>query len=144
MSVPILAMLWVALRRRPFSFIATIGLCSVSAALCGVGVPAALLIWWLGGVLGLALWLVLEPVALQGVFGCRKPLLAEWVGAEYVHGKDGMGDSFFQKASQRPDREHAVDAIVRLAAERPGELTIMAQAMSGRKAARAAMGTAAE
>ena len=60
--------------------------------------------------------------------GCRKPLLAEWVGAEYVHGKDGMGDSFFAKARQRADPEHAVDAIVRLASERPGELTIMAQA----------------
>ena len=60
--------------------------------------------------------------------GCAEPLIAEWVGAEYVHGEDGMGDSFFPKASQRPEAEHAVDALVRLINESPGELTILAQA----------------
>ena len=33
--------------------------------------------------------------------GCAEPLEAEWVGAEYVHGQDGMGDSFFPQATQR-------------------------------------------
>src|SRR3989442_3998564 len=60
--------------------------------------------------------------------GCRKPLLAEWVGAEYVHGLDGMGDSGFPRAKQRPEPEHAVDELVRRVNERPGELTILAQA----------------
>jgi len=60
--------------------------------------------------------------------GCRKPLLAEWVGAEYVHGLDGMGDSGFPRAKQRPEPEHAVDEIVRRVNESPGELTILAQA----------------
>jgi purine nucleosidase len=59
--------------------------------------------------------------------GCPRPLIADWVGAEYVHGQDGMGDSFFPPAQQRPEDEHAVDAVVRLANERPGELTILAQ-----------------
>ena len=59
--------------------------------------------------------------------GCPKPFIAEWVGAEYVHGMDGMGDSYFPKATQRPADEHGVDAIVRLVNESPGELTILAQ-----------------
>ena len=59
--------------------------------------------------------------------GCPRPLISEWVGAEYVHGQDGMGDSFFPPAHQRPEAEHAVDAIIRLADARPGELTILAQ-----------------
>lgn len=59
--------------------------------------------------------------------GCPRPLIAEWVGAEYVHGQDGMGDSAFPQARQRPEGEHAVDAILRLVGERPGELTILAQ-----------------
>lgn len=57
--------------------------------------------------------------------GCDRPLLAEWVGAEYVHGQDGMGDSFFDQAKQRPEREHAVDELLRRA---DGGVTILAQA----------------
>ena len=60
--------------------------------------------------------------------GCPKPLVADWVDAAYVHGKDGMGDSFFPKAVQRPEREHAVDELVRRINEAPGELTLLAQA----------------
>ncbi|HZQ65936.1 MAG TPA: nucleoside hydrolase [Gaiellaceae bacterium] len=60
--------------------------------------------------------------------GFREPLIADWVGAEYVHGRDGMGDSFFPRAAQRPEAEHAVDELVRRVNESPGELTILAQA----------------
>jgi len=60
--------------------------------------------------------------------GCDRPLIAEWVGAEYVHGQDGMGDSFFDKAKQRPEPGHAVDELLRRVDESPGELTILAQA----------------
>src|SRR5436305_8247367 len=35
--------------------------------------------------------------------GCDRPLIAEWVGAEYVHGQDGMGDSFFPQAERRAE-----------------------------------------
>jgi purine nucleosidase len=59
--------------------------------------------------------------------GCPRPLIAEWVGAEYVHGQDGMGDSRFPRAHQRPEPEHAVDELVRRVNESPGELTILAQ-----------------
>ena len=57
--------------------------------------------------------------------GCDRPLVAEWVGAEYVHGQDGMGDSFFPPAQQRAEREHAVDELLRRA---DGDVTILAQA----------------
>jgi purine nucleosidase len=60
--------------------------------------------------------------------GCARPLVAEWVGAEYVHGQDGMGDSFFPQAKQRPEPAHAVEELVRRINESPGELTILAQA----------------
>ena len=59
--------------------------------------------------------------------GCSKPLLAEWVGAEYVHGEDGMGDSGFPRARQQPEPGHAVDELVRRVNESPSELTILAQ-----------------
>jgi purine nucleosidase len=59
--------------------------------------------------------------------GCERPLVSEWVGAEYVHGQDGMGDSSFPRATQRPEPEHAVDELVRRVDESPGELTILAQ-----------------
>jgi purine nucleosidase len=60
--------------------------------------------------------------------GCSEPLSAEWVGAEYVHGQDGMGDSGFPRAKQRPEPEDAVDELLRRVDESPGELTILAQA----------------
>jgi purine nucleosidase len=60
--------------------------------------------------------------------GCPKPLVADWVDAAYVHGEDGMGDSFFPKAKRRPEPEHAVDELVRRINESPGELNVLAQA----------------
>lgn len=60
--------------------------------------------------------------------GCRHPILHPHHTVEYVHGRDGMGDSFFPKARQRPETEHAVHALLRLINANPGELTIIAQA----------------
>jgi purine nucleosidase len=60
--------------------------------------------------------------------GCAKPLVADWIDAAYVHGEDGMGDSFFPKATLRPEPEHAVDELVRRINESPGELNVLAQA----------------
>lgn len=60
--------------------------------------------------------------------GCRHALLFPHETVEYIHGRDGMGDSFFPKAGQRPESEHAVDALIRLINANPGELTILAQA----------------
>lgn len=60
--------------------------------------------------------------------GCRHPLLHPHHTVEYVHGDDGMGNSYFPKAAQRPEPEHAVNALLRLIKANPGELTIIAQA----------------
>ena len=60
--------------------------------------------------------------------GCRKPMVNDVVDAAYVHGQDGMGDSFFPAATAAPAAEHAVDELVRRVAEAPGELTLLAQA----------------
>jgi len=60
--------------------------------------------------------------------GCPRPLVADPVDAAYVHGQDGMGDSFFPKSTRRAEPEHAVDELVRRINESPGELTLLAQA----------------
>lgn len=60
--------------------------------------------------------------------GHADPLVVPWVTADYVHGKDGMGDSFFPRAKVRPQAKHAVDALVERINAAPGELTILAQA----------------
>jgi purine nucleosidase len=60
--------------------------------------------------------------------GCDHPLLHPHQTVEYIHGSDGMGDSFFPRAAQRAEREHAVEALERLINAHPGELTIIAQA----------------
>ncbi|MFZ0738670.1 MAG: nucleoside hydrolase [Candidatus Acidiferrales bacterium] len=43
-----------------------------------------------------------------------------------VHGKDGMGDSFFPRARQRPEPGNAVDAITSIVHKYPGEVTLFA------------------
>ena len=78
MSVSNLSITWAALRRRPFSFMVTIVLCAMSAALSGVAVPVALAAWLRRGLVALAVWLVVEPFVLDRL-GCRKPLPVEQV-----------------------------------------------------------------
>lgn len=60
--------------------------------------------------------------------GCGRPLVGPWISADYVHGKDGMGNSHFPRARQRQERQHAVEALVERINAAPGELTILAQA----------------
>src|SRR5437867_12584719 len=57
--------------------------------------------------------------------GARHPLLREWTTVEYIHGKDGMGNSSFPKPRQRPERRHAVDATVETVNSNPGEITLV-------------------
>jgi purine nucleosidase len=57
--------------------------------------------------------------------GCRTPLWRSWKTAEYVHGADGMGGSYFPEAKQRAETRHAVDAIVDLINAHPGEITLV-------------------
>ncbi|WP_433871229.1 nucleoside hydrolase [Saccharopolyspora sp. CA-218241] len=57
--------------------------------------------------------------------GCRQPLERPWQGAQDVHG-DGVGGLRMDLTGCAPEDEHAVDALIRLAAENPGELTVVA------------------
>jgi purine nucleosidase len=57
--------------------------------------------------------------------GCRRPLLREWVSATDVHG-DGSGGLSMHSSAAVVDDEHGVDALLRLTAERPGEVSIVA------------------
>lgn len=57
--------------------------------------------------------------------GCRQPILREWSSAEDVHG-DGSGGLSMDFAGVENADEHAVDALLRLTAEAPGELNIIA------------------
>ncbi|MDX2375975.1 nucleoside hydrolase [Microbacterium sp. LRZ72] len=60
--------------------------------------------------------------------GARLPLLAPFDDSSYVHGVDGFGGAGFPRARQRPERDNAVVALLRLINDNPGELTIIAQA----------------
>jgi inosine-uridine nucleoside N-ribohydrolase len=57
--------------------------------------------------------------------GARHPLLQEWRTVEHIHGKDGMGNSYFPRAKQRPEGTHAVDAIIDTVNSNPGEITLV-------------------
>lgn len=57
--------------------------------------------------------------------GSRRPLMRPWVSAEEVHG-DGTGGLEMDFAGCEVSSEHAVDALLRLTTESPGELTVVA------------------
>jgi purine nucleosidase len=57
--------------------------------------------------------------------GMAKPLLRELFTSEFVHGSDGMGEMDLPAPAIVAEREHAVDAILRLVAANPGELELI-------------------
>ncbi|GGI68938.1 hypothetical protein GCM10011581_02430 [Saccharopolyspora subtropica] len=57
--------------------------------------------------------------------GCTRPMVRPWESAENVHG-DGVGGLTMDMTGCDPNPEHAVDALIRLAAENPGELNVVA------------------
>jgi purine nucleosidase len=57
--------------------------------------------------------------------GCRRPMVRPWVSAENVHG-DGAGGLSMDDSGVETEKEHAVDALLRLTAESPGELNVVA------------------
>lgn len=59
-----------------------------------------------------------RPIVNSGATGHRT--------VEDVHGKDGMGDSFFEKAQQRPEDQHAIDFIIEKVKAAPGEISLLA------------------
>jgi purine nucleosidase len=56
--------------------------------------------------------------------GCRRPLVREWVSAEYAHG-DGAGGLSMDFDGLEPQPEHGVDALIAHAAAAPGEITVV-------------------
>ncbi len=52
--------------------------------------------------------------------GSDRPLNRPHDHAHWFHGKDGMGDRGYPKPKRKAEREHAVDAILRLTQEEPG------------------------
>jgi purine nucleosidase len=58
--------------------------------------------------------------------GCDGPLVGPAIDAAYFHGKDGLGDSGYLPSRRKVADEHAVHALIRLANESPGELTLVA------------------
>lgn len=62
--------------------------------------------------------------------GAAQPLIPNGLHAEDVHGGDGLGDWPDRPApsGRQPEPEHAVDALLRLTRQYPGELTIVALA----------------
>ena len=57
--------------------------------------------------------------------GARHPLLREWKTTKEVHGDDGMGDSHFPRARQRPEDTHAVDAMVDTINSNPRDIDLV-------------------
>lgn len=59
--------------------------------------------------------------------GAELPLIAGWSPEAHVHGNDGLGDWKDRPATRRQaEREHAVQALIRLADAAPGEYTLVA------------------
>ncbi|GAB79078.1 purine nucleosidase [Austwickia chelonae] len=74
-------------------------------------------------------WMTLSVAGRLGEvpvhLGCRRPLMRAWVSAEDVHG-DGTGGLTMDDTGCEPESEHGVDALIRLAEEHAGELTVVA------------------
>jgi len=59
--------------------------------------------------------------------GARHPLLDRpYPHATFIHGRDGLGGVEVPDVSQKPDPEHAADAIRRIVRAHPGEVAIAA------------------
>jgi purine nucleosidase len=59
--------------------------------------------------------------------GARRPMVKPWE-ASTMHGNDGMSGANLPLARQRPETQHAVDAIIERVMAEPGEIDILAQA----------------
>ena len=58
--------------------------------------------------------------------GCDRALVGRTPYATHFHGEDGLGESGFPRSRRIVEDEHAVHALMRLADESPGELTLVA------------------
>lgn len=58
--------------------------------------------------------------------GCEDALVIPTPKRAISHGVDGLGDSGYPAPSRQAEQEHAVQALIRLANENPGELSLAA------------------
>jgi purine nucleosidase len=58
--------------------------------------------------------------------GCDRALVARTPDASHFHGEDGLGDSGYPPSRRQVADEHAANALVRVANQSPGELTLVA------------------
>ena len=75
----------------------------------------------------LRIWEMLEldiPVAP----GAEKPLVAKLNPAPFVHGDDGLGNTFLTEPKNLPSKESSTDMILRLSHEYAGELVMLTTA----------------
>src|SRR4051812_14551845 len=56
--------------------------------------------------------------------GCEDALVRPTLRRASSHGTDGLGDSGYPSSTRQASSEHAVLALIRLANESPGELTL--------------------
>jgi purine nucleosidase len=72
--------------------------------------------------------IVLEILGSDGPVypGCADALVIPTPHRAISHGTDGLGDSGYPEPTRRAASEHAVQALIRLADESPGELTLAA------------------
>ncbi|GGS14788.1 hypothetical protein GCM10010252_62840 [Streptomyces aureoverticillatus] len=57
--------------------------------------------------------------------GCARPMVRSLSSAQHVHGEDGMGDIGLPDPVRAPEPSHAVDVLLGLPRDRPGELTLV-------------------
>lgn len=58
--------------------------------------------------------------------GASRALVKDSENADYVHGKDGFGDTDLPRPKTRPRKEAAASALIRIANKEPGEHTLVA------------------
>lgn len=58
--------------------------------------------------------------------GASRPLAIPHRGASYAHGADGLGGASFPASGRRPQAAPGPATMIRLARERPGEITLVA------------------
>lgn len=58
--------------------------------------------------------------------GCSQAIIGHDEDARHVHGEDGLGNSNYPASARQSESEHAVNALVRMANDSPGELTLVA------------------
>jgi inosine-uridine nucleoside N-ribohydrolase len=68
-------------------------------------------------------WLGASDVPVH--YGASSPLVRDHVDAAFVHGENGLGNAEFPPSQRTPGRDRGPAAIIRMANERPGELTLV-------------------